>query len=67
MMDLYRVLPGIIIKVCDEVKFGCHTKANVVSQGIPQCTRAVISQTKEGDQELLVEGEGLQKVMTTDG
>lgn len=47
---------------------------NNVTQGVPTIRRAVINikekddaKGKKGDKELLVEGYGLQKVMTTEG
>ena len=40
---------------------------NVVVCGFPEISRAVINITKDNTKELLVEGYGLQNVMTTDG
>lgn len=40
---------------------------NVVVKGILACSRAVISEEIKGQKKLIVEGNGLREVMTTDG
>ncbi len=52
---------------------GCRHQSNFL-QGVPTIRRAIINikekddtRGKKGDKELLVEGYGLQKVMTTQG
>jgi DNA-directed RNA polymerase beta' subunit len=65
LMDLYRVLPNIIIKV--RPLWPCaYFNLTTGAQGIHQCARAVISKDN-GPVELLVEGQGLKQVMVTPG
>lgn len=40
---------------------------NVVVKGIMACSRAIISEEIKGHKKLIVEGNGLREVMTTDG
>lgn len=40
---------------------------NVVVKGIMACSRAIISEEVKGHKKLIVEGNGLREVMTTDG
>lgn len=40
---------------------------NIVVKGIIACSRAVISEEIKGHKKLIVEGNGLREVMTTDG
>lgn len=63
------------MKVCDSLPYpSVLTHLTVRYQGVPTIARAVINvkdkddgRGKKGDRELLVEGYGLQKVMTTEG
>jgi DNA-directed RNA polymerase III subunit RPC1 len=44
-----------------------RTLPNVVVKGINACSRAIISEEIKGHKKLIVEGNGLREVMTTDG
>jgi DNA-directed RNA polymerase III subunit RPC1 len=73
LQALKRALPGVVVKVatCSLIIRCFHSKHQ---KGIPTVQRAVINvrgktgpSGKAGDNELLVEGYGLQQVMTTEG
>lgn len=73
LRELRRVLADVVVKA------GTRTSqvmrdSNRLLQGVPTISRAVVNikekddaKGKKGDKELLVEGYGLQKVMTTEG
>lgn len=73
LRELRRALPSVVVKVDD---FPESVEGNILNilQGINTVQRAIINikekddhRGKKGDKEMLVEGYGLQKVMTTDG
>jgi DNA-directed RNA polymerase III subunit RPC1 len=73
LRELQRALPEVVVKVGPLFYLDC-SHSNVVLQGVPTIHRAIINKKikddkkgVKGDNELLVEGYGLQKVMTTDG
>ena len=70
LMWLRRVLPSIVVKVRRTLKVQLGKKTDepgTFRQGVIGLQRAVIQQNPKGFKELLVEGEGLREVMTTDG
>ena len=73
LRELKRSLPEVVVKVrlIPNASMDCSLQ---LSQGVPTIRRAIINikdkddeRGKKGDKELLVEGYGLQKVMTTQG
>jgi DNA-directed RNA polymerase III subunit RPC1 len=72
LRELKRLLPMVVVKVQNLVYLSWRRFDTL--QGVPTIRRAVINvkekddvRGKKGDKELLVEGYGLQKVMTTEG
>jgi DNA-directed RNA polymerase III subunit RPC1 len=72
LRDLKRALPDVVVKVSGMLIRLAHIVTGL--QGVPTIARAVINvkdktddRGEKGKKELLVEGYGLQKVMTTEG
>lgn len=75
LRELKRLLPDVVVKVRllrSYLRMRRSTK--ITLQGVPSLQRAIINvkdkddaKGSKGDKELLVEGYGLQKVMTTEG
>lgn len=73
LRELKRALAGVVVKVC-VLKLLIELCVLCFIQGVPTLHRAIINikdkddaRGQKGDKELLIEGYGLQKVMTTEG
>lgn len=74
LRELKRLLPEVVVKVRQTCSILTDKLRTATLQGVPTIRRAIINikekddtRGKKGDKELLVEGYGLQKVMTTLG